>query len=476
MYYLSMVVVITSLGIVLGWLVGLWLGKINTELYADFFKFPFIYFQPSATTFTISSSITLLAAIIGTSQAVRNASMLPPAEAMRLPAPPIFKKHNKKDNSLFSWLDQPSRIILRQIARWPVRSLFTSLGIAMSVAVLVMSLQWSDSIKAIINTYFYTAQLQDITVLLADSKHKSVLHEIKHLPGVLHAEPAREVSAEINSGHRFHRGSVSGVPKNARLTPVYDNHRGLITVPDEGAVLGSALAEKLAVTIGDTIEIKLLEGHRPETSLLVVDVIDTYIGMPVYIRLENLNTLMSEPQQVDTANILIDKNYQPSLFKELKKTPIVSAVMVKDGAISTFEDTMAETIMIFISFFTMFACALAFGLVYNSTRIALSERGRQLATLRVLGFSTMEISYILLGEMALFVLFSLPFGCVIGYGFAYFVTGLMENELFRIPTIVYPISYGISMVIILIAAAISAAIVQAKINHLNLLEVLKTRE
>ena len=476
LYYLTMVVLITSIGILLGWGIGLWLGKINTELYAAFFKFPFLFFQPSISTFAISAFITLAAALIGTSRAVRSASSLPPAEAMRPPAPPVFKKHSDKENRILSWLDQPTRIILRQIFRWPLRSFLTSLGIAMSVGVLVMSLQWSDSIRTIIDTYFYNSQRQDITMLLADSENSRVMHEIKHLPGVLQTEPARMISAEFTSGYRFHRGSVSGVPDKAILNPVYDNERGLISIPTDGLVLGSALAKKLDAVIGDSIQVKFLQGRRPEVSLPIVDVIDTYIGMPAYLRLESLNSIMKEPQQIDMVNILVDSNQQIALFKELKKTPKVSAVMVKEGAIKTFENTMAETILIFISFFTLFACALAFGLVYNSTRISLSERGRELATLRVLGFSTMEISYILLGEMALFVVISLPLGCLTGYGLAWMIVTLMDNELYRIPVIVFPDSYGISMSIILVAAIISATIVQSKISRLNLLEVLKTRE
>lgn len=476
LHYFLMVLIITSIGIVLGWGIGLWLGKINTELYAAFFKFPFLFFRPSVSTFAISALITLVAALIGTSRAVQRASTLPPAEAMRPPAPPIFKKHTFKESRVFSWLDQPTRIILRQIGRWPFRSLLTSLGIAMSVGVLVMSLQWSDSIRSIIATYFYEAQRQDITVVLADSESSAVVHEVMHFPGVLQIEPARMISAELSSGHRYHRGSVSGVPDNALLSPVYDNNRGVISIPNEGVILGSALANKLEVTVGDVIQIKLLDGRRPQITIPIVDVIDTYIGMPAYMALNALNRIMKEPLQVDMVNILVDKNQQKSLFQELKKTPKVSAVIVKEGAIKTFENTMAETILIFISFFTMFACALAFGLVYNSTRIALSERGRELATLRVLGFSNMEISYILLGEMALFVLVSLPIGCLAGYGLAWMIVTLMENELYRIPIIIFPDSYGISMSIILIAAIVSATIVQSKINHLNLLEVLKTRE
>ena len=476
LHYYLMVVVITFFGIFLGWGVGLWLGLINTKIYAAFFKFPFLFFQPSVSTFAISAFITLAAVLIGTSRAVRNASSLPPAEAMRPPAPPIFKRHTSRENPIFSWLDQPSRIILRQIVRWPLRSLFTCFGIALSVGVLVMSLQWSDSITSIINTYFYKAQRQDVTLMLIDTEHHTVINEVKHLPGVLQTEPARMVSAEFFSGHKFHRGAVSGIPQNALLAPVYDNRKGLVSIPEHGVVVGSALAKKLNVDIGDFMQVKFLDGRRPELSLLIVNVIETYIGMPVYMALDTLNRIMKEPQQVDMVNIMVDANYQNALFKELKNTPKVSAVMVKEGAIKTFENTMAETILIYISFFTMFACALAFGLVYNSTRIALSERGRELATLRVLGFSSMEISYILLGEIALFVLISLPLGCLAGYGLAWMIVTLMENELYRIPVIIFPDSYGISMSIILLAAVVSATIVQSKIKHLNLLEVLKTRE
>ena len=476
LHYFLMVILITSLGIMLGWGVGLWLGKINTEIYAAFFKFPFLFFQPSVSTFVISAFITLVAVLIGTSRAVRNASTLPPAEAMRPPAPPIFKRHTSKENRIFSWLDQPSRIILRQIVRWPLRSLFTCFGIALSVGVLVMSLQWSDSISSIIDTYFYKAQRQDVTLMLNDTEDHTVINEVRHLPGVLQTEPARMVSAEFTSGHKFHRGSVSGVPKNALLAPVYDNKMGLVSIYEHGVVIGSALAKKLNVGRGDFVQVKFLDGRRPELSLLIVNVIETYIGMPAYMALETLNRIMKEPQQVDMVNIMVDANYQSTLFKELKNTPKISAVMVKQGAIKTFENTMAETILIYISFFTMFACALAFGLVYNSTRIALSERGRELATLRVLGFSSMEISYILLGEMALFVLISLPLGCLAGYGLAAMIVALMENELYRLPVIIFPDSYGISMSIILVAAVVSATIVQSKIKHLNLLEVLKTRE
>ena len=476
LHYSLMVIVITFFGIILGWGIGAWLGRYNTQLYSEFFRFPFLYFKPNLSTFVISATITLIAALAGTGRAVRRAVLLPPAEAMLPPAPPIFHQRRIKSNGWASWLDQPTRIILRQISRWPARSLFTTVGIALSVGVLIMSLQWVDSIREIIGTYFYDAQQQDITVALVDVEQKRILNEFDRLPGVLHTEPARMVSAEFYAGHRFHRGAISGVPEKAFLVPVYDNKRGALPIPNDGLVVGSTLAKKLSVKSGDLVQVNILDGRRPKLNIPVVDIIDTYIGMPAYLSLNSLNRVMKETQQVGLVNLRVDTSYQQDLYKELKKTPKVSAVMVKEGAVGTFEDTMAETILIFVSFFTMFACALAFGLVYNSTRVALSERGRELATLRVLGFYKLEISYILLGEMALFVVVSLPLGCLAGFGLAWLITALMGNELYRIPLVIYPDSYGISMSIILLAALVSAAFVQLRINRLDLIEVLKTRE
>ena len=475
-HYFLMVISITTIGIVIGWGVGAWLGKYNTELYSIFFSFPFLFFRPELSTFLISALITLVAVLIGTFRAVRRASLLPPAEAMRPPAPPVFKKHISEEHDWLSWLDQPTRIILRQIGRWPFRSLFSTISIALAIGVLVMTFQWIDSIREIVSTYFYDAQRQNLSVALAESENKRILHEFDRLPGVLQTEPARIIAAEFYAGHRFHRGSLNGVDQHARLSPIYDNSRGILPVPKDGLVVGSLLAEKLGVKVGDSMQVKLLDGRRPRVDVPIVDIFDTYIGMPAYLSIESLNSYLNEYQQIDIIHLSIDEAYEEVLYKELKRTPQVSAVLVKQAAINTFEDTMAETILIFVSFFTMFACALAFGLVYNSTRIALSERGRELATLRVIGFSQLEISYILLGEIALFIVVSLPLGCVAGYGLAWMITSLVENELYRIPLVIQPESYGISMAIILFAAILSAAIVQLRINRLNLLEVLKTRE
>jgi putative ABC transport system permease protein len=475
-HYARMVMAISAVGILFGWIIGTWLGRYNTGVYAEFYRFPFLYYKPSLFTFALSALISLIAALIGSMRAVHKAATLPPAEAMQPPSPPVYRQSKNFITVLLSWLDQPTRIIFRQLARWPIRSMLTSIGIACSVGVLIMALQWFDAIRQIIDVYFYNAQRQDITIGLTSAKGDEVVYEIRHLPGVLNVEPARIVSAEFHVGNRSHRGSIQGILPDAILSPVHDVQRGIVSVYPDGLSLNSMLAKKLAVSVGDSIRVHILEERRPEIVIPVVDIFESYIGMPAYMNLYALNRHLNEGRQIEYASLLIDKKYEAKLFSKLKEYPVIAAVTLRQAAVDTFNNTMAETLIIFVTFFVSFACALAFGLVYNSTRIALSERGRELATLRVLGFTRTEISYILLGEIGILVVISLPIGCFVGYSLAWVMTSSFETELFRVPLVINHSTYGKAILITLAAATFSSLVVRRRLDRLNLIKVLKTRE
>jgi putative ABC transport system permease protein len=475
-HYARLVMAITAVGIVLGWLVGAWFGKVSTGLYAEFYRFPLLIYAPQPSTFAIGALVSLGAALAGTFGSLRRAAMLPPAETMRPPAPTLYRRTRLSTSRIATWLDQPTRIILRQIVRWPGRSLLTSAGIALSVGVLVMALQWIDSINHIVQVYFFDTQRQDMMVGLVEAQSDTVAHELAHLPGVLSVEPMRIVSAYLRHGNRSHRGALTGVPPDAQLQRVYDAGGYVVPLPPGGVVLGTKLAEKLGVTTGDTLQVDVLEGRRPQLQIPVVGVFETYIGIPAFIDLATLNRLLQERPSLEYANLLVDDAARPALYAALKAMPEISAVMLREAAISTFHDTLAETLLIYISFFAMFACTLGFGVVYNSTRIALSERGRELATLRVLGFSRAEISYILLGEVALLILIGLPLGCLAGQGLAWLMTTAFETELYRVPLIIELSTYGTAVLVALLATAASAALVRRRLDRLDLVAVLKTRE
>ncbi len=477
LHYTKLVLGMALVGIVVGAVVGGWFGRINTRMYADVFRFPLLLYRPSPSAFAIAAGLSLLAALAGAMASVRRATRLPPAQAMQPPAPPAFRAGRMVRSRAGRWLDQPTRIILRNIARWPMRAALTSIGIASSVALLVLALQWNDSLDYLAQSYFFDAQRQQVMVGLAEAQSTTVLREFDHMPGVLAVEPMRIVSADLSVGPITHRGALSGIAEHASLQPIFDDdRRTAVPVPADGLVLGTMLADKLGVGIGDQVWVQILEGRRPNVQLPVVDLVKTYIAMPAYIHIRALHRLLKERPSVEYVSLLVDRNQESQLYRKLKSLPLVAAVMLRQAAIDSFYNNVVANMMVFISMFSALACALGFGVAYNSTRIALSERGRELATLRVLGFSRGETSYILLGEVAVLIVCALPLGCLLGW----LLTGVMaesfNTELFRVPLIIEPSTYGMAVVIALAATAVSAAIVRRRVDRLNLIEVLKTRE
>jgi putative ABC transport system permease protein len=232
----------------------------------------------------------------------------------------------------------------------------------------------------------------------------------------------------------------------------------------------------LLVRPGDRITVEVLEGRRPTFEVPVVSTFETYIGSPAYMDIRALNRLMHERETVNSVHLRLDQNQQARFYRELKLVPQVSAVTLKQAAVDTFYETLAKTLLIFIGFFVVFASTLAFGVTYNAARIALSERGRELATLRVLGFTRREISYILLGEIGFLTFVALPVGCVLGYGLGALLLSAFKTELYRIPMAIQMETLGLAVLIILSATLFSAFLVRRRLDTLDLIAVLKTRE
>jgi putative ABC transport system permease protein len=477
LHYTKVVLGIALLGVAIGAVLGTWFGRVNTELYADVFRFPLLLYRTSPSAFAIAGSASVAAALSGAALSVRRAVRLPPAQAMQPPAPPTFHRSRLATARVGRWLDQPTRIVLRNIARWPLRSAATSLGVAASVALLVLALQWHDCLDYLAQSYFFDAQRQHVMIGLAEARGEDVVRDFMHLPGVMAAEPMRIVRADLSSGPITHRGSLSGVPAGARLQPIYDDARkSEVPAPLEGLVLGSYLAEKLGVDIGDDVWVDVLEGRRPTARLPVVDIVETYLAMPAYLGIEALDRLLKEGPRVEYVSLLVDRLQEAELYRELKRLPVASGVMLRQAAIDSFHETVVEHLMVFITMFSALACVLGFGVAYNSARIALSERGRELATLRVLGFTRGEISYILLAEVGLLICLGLPVGCLLGRLLSRLMAAMFDTELFRVPLVIEPSTYGAAVAIALGAALLSAVIVRRRVDRLDLIEVLKTRE
>lgn len=475
-HYIKFIIGMVVLGLLAGCVTGGWLGRGLTEIYTQFYRFPFLYFRLDAGVFGGAVLISLSAALIGGLGAVIRAVRLPPAEAMAPPAPPSYKRGFLQRLPLVDALDQPTRMILRHLTRWPVRSGLTVLGIALALSLLLSSMYWLDAIEHMIDVQYNQAERQDVTVTLTEPQSYRAVDALRHASGVMAVQPYRSVAARLRFGHRTKLVSVTGAISGATINRVLDVRSHALELPQDGLVISQKLAEIIGAKAGDTITVEVLEGRRPVVSVRIAKTFENYLGTLAYMRIDALNRLLLEGPTVSGAYILSDANAAAALHRQLKDLPQVAGVTLRDTAVKAFRDTIGDTMNFIVGFYVLFAGLLTFGVVYNSARISLSERGRELASLRVLGFTRFEISYILLGELAALTCIALPLGCGLGYGLCWIMSTAFETELYRIPLHVDRATFGYAAGIVLIAVVISGLVVRQRIDALDLIAVLKTRE
>jgi len=475
-HYLKMSLVITAVGIAIGFVAGTWLGHGLTVMYADFFHFPFLIFHRGWDIYVISAGVTALAATAGAAKAVYSVVTLPPAVAMSPPAPTGYAHIGIERLAVFKIYTQLTMMALRHMIRWPVRTGFTILGVALSVSLLVTSFFMIDSVEFMIDATFFRSDRQDATVTFTDERPFRVLQDVERLPGVLRAEPIRNTPARLRHGHLHRKLAIQGKPPGTDLSRVLDLDLNPVVLADSGLILGEKVADLLNVNVGDDVEIEVLEGKRVKRTLPVSQIIQSYLGLSVFMDLDALNEMLDESPSVSSVHIDYDTAKLEELFTAIKGLPAVSAIASQRAALAKFRETLAQNIYIMTAVYITLSVIIAFGVVYNSARIQLSERVREFASLRVLGFTRAEVSRVMLTELVILILLAIPLGCVIGYGFAKLVIVSFESDLYRIPFIISSQTYAFSSLVVMAAAIASALIVRRRIDRLDLIKALKTRE
>ena len=475
-HYSKLMLIIVATGVLLGFAAGAWLGRGLTEMYTEFFRFPFLYYKIDPATFATAALVSFGAGVFGTLGAVRQAARLPPAVAMQPAPPPTYRKTLLERIGLASHMSQVGRMVLRQIMRRPVRSGLTVLGMSMAVAILISTMFMLDAIDVVIEVQFNSIKRQDVTVSLVEARPARVIQDFTAMPGVLRVEPVRAVPVRIRNGHLSRRTAVIGMEPDAELARLLDRDLQPITLPSEGLVVSSILSSALGVGRGDSVIVEAMEGRRPSARIRIAAVIEEYIGSSAYMNLAALNRFMSDSPMVSLAYLQTDPLFAEELYADLKNTPAVAGVTVEAAQVDIFRETLAENMLLMNSFNIIFAGLIAFGVVYNSARISLSERGRELASLRVLGFTRREVSTILLGEFAVLTLAAIIPGFAIGYGLSWMMALSLDTELFRIPHVIARGSYGYAAFVVMSAALLTGLVVGRRINRLDLVAVLKTRE
>jgi len=475
-HYTKLMLLIVALGLAGGLALGVWLGRGMSAVYTEFYRFPFLRYRLEPAVIVLAALVSVVAGLTGTLVSVRRAARLPPAQAMRPETPPVYRATIIERLGLQRWLAQPSRMIARHIERRPVKSLLTIAGIASACSIVMVSNFQQGSVQYMIDIQYGMSQRQDLAVTFTEPTSYHALYSLLGLQGVQRAEGYRAVPAQLRFEHRSYRTSIEGVQPDGQLYRVLDDRLRRIDLPSAGVVLTDYLGELLEVHPGDVLTVEVLEGARPILRVPVVGLAKQWIGVSAFMQRSALNRLMGEGDAISGAYLAIDSRYRDQIYTKLKAMPRVAGTVVREAAIQSFYQTVEETILYFTLIAAMLGAVIAFGVVYNSARIALSERSRELASLRVLGFSHAEISYILLGELALLTLAALPLGGLFGWSLCAYLSIQFRSDLYRIPLVVYPDTYAFAAAIVLGSACVSGVLMWRKLKHLDLIGVLKTRE
>jgi putative ABC transport system permease protein len=476
LHYAGMVLVIVAVGAAGGVLLGWWLGRALSGLYLEFYRFPELEYALGLDTVVFAVGVTAVAALGGTLYAVWQAVSLQPARAMQPEPPATYRETLVERLGLKDVFDQPTRMILRHLERRPLKAVLSVLGIGAAVAILMTGIFFGDAVDYMVDVQFNRAQRQDLTVTFTGPTADAALYELRGLRGVTAAEPFRSVPVRFRHEHRSYRVGIEGLSPRPTLRRPLTEALQPVALPAEGVVLSDYVADQLAVEPGDTLTVEVLEGGRPTRRVVVAGRTRQFVGVGTYMQIEALNRLVREGRTVSGAYLALDPRYEDETVSALTQRPRVASVQLQGRALQSLLDTMGDTVLTFTFVMTLFAGAIAFGVIYNAARIALAERARELASLRVLGLTRGEIGYVLLGELALLTLLAIPVGFALGYGLCYGTVVSAQTELFRVPLVVSRGTYAFAATVALVAALVSGVVVWSRLGRLDLIEVLKTRE
>jgi putative ABC transport system permease protein len=474
-HYIEFVLLIAVVGILIGMIAGTWLGAGIAQMYARFFSFPYLAFTRNPQIYGLAAIVTLASAIGGAVHAVGTVVRLPPAVAMAPPAPATYRQRMGWVRKLIR-LRQTGVMVARHLFRWPFRTASSILGVAMAVAILVASLWSFGSINYMIDITFFRTDRQDAQVVFAAPEPQRTLFAARRMPGVMVAEPFRMVSARISHLQVSKKLGIVGHPAGSQLSRVLGADLRPMVLPDDGLVLSEALADALGVRPGDLVTVEVLEGRRPTVTLRVSGISLGFVGLGAAMDIGALNRLMGEDALVSGLNLMIDESQSPAFYAAAKAAPKTELITITALMLSRFRQTLAENITVMITVYTTLATIIAVGVVYNFSRIALSEQGRELASLRVLGFTNREVAGVLFAELAAVVLLAQPIGWLIGYGIGLAMVAAFSSDLYRVPFVVGREVFATASLVVLAAALVSALAIRGRINNLDMIKVLKTRE
>jgi putative ABC transport system permease protein len=475
-HYIQFAGLIAGLGVVAGLAMSVAIGRGMLGLYDEVFRFNSLDYFTAPWLVGASFGIAALAAAAGTWRAIHAVVSLRPAQAMQPPSPPHYRATLIERMGLGRRVSTGALMVIRNMERRPLRAAFTVVGVAMAIALQISGAFWIDAIAHIMDVQYRQVQQGDVLVNFRRPVPPSVTRDLQRMPGVLDAETYRTESVRLRfNGHTVDT-AMMGIQPEARLFRVVDEQRGAVAMPEHGVVLSAMLARELGAGVGDRLALEFRLWNQTQAEVEVVDIVQTMFGKLIYMALPAMNAVARDGDGVADAALQIDPLAMDAFWTAVKSAPVINSVFDKASSLESFQRTTSRNMGVFSGILTLFAGAMAVGIVYNSARISLSERAWELASLRVLGMTRAEVSVLLLAELGAELLVALPLGAFAGWALATLMMALMSSDAIDFPVVIERSTYASAAFIVLAAGVASALLVRRKIDRLDLVAVLKVRE
>ena len=475
-HYLQLALFVAVGGAALGCMLGVVLGRMMVPVYTTYYKLPFLLFRLEFTSFASGIFLSLGVACLGGFVALRGVVGLTPAEAMRPPTPPDFSRSLSFQHGLLQRLDQPTRMVVRRLLRQPFRTIGAVSGIAAGMALSLSMLIIYEGFDQAIDQTFNVVDRSDATVSFVSNAPKKTIYELERMPGISVAEPVRFVPVVFRNGVRSYKGSITGLAPEPELNRALDAALRPIVLPSEGIILSIPLAKILGVGIGDYLTLEIREGRKPVVTIRVAGLADSLIGSPAFMDLEALGRHAGDAERLSGAFISIIDGRESKVYSDLRDTPAVAGISLRSEAEKAFKKVMDEGAGSARFVLGLMAFAITFGIVYNVARVTKDESARDLASLRVMGFSHNEASFVLLGELAVVTFVALPIGIALGSQLSHQIAEGFSTDLYQVPVVYAPKAIGSSIIVVVVATVISGWLVQRGLRRTDITLALKTRE
>lgn len=476
-HYLGIVTAVMVPGILLGILGGSALGRQLMLVYGNVFRLPALEFRIPTSLLLVAVTVAAGSAGLGAWLAVRAAVRLPPAEAMRPPAPARYQRGLWERLGLATLFGPVAMMVVREVLRRPLRTLSSSLGIAGAIALLILGRFGWDSVSFYFETIFGREQRQDISVVFTRPIDPRAAAELSRFPGVIKAEGVRAVPVRALFEQRHRDVVLFGLPDGASLRRLLTRQGAAQSLPEQGVVITQTLADVLGLRVGERIELEVREGQRQRVRPVVTALLDEANGLQIYAPRELVAQLSGDVGAVSSVLLRVEPSQLGRVEERLRGSPQVLDVSDTKSDVQRLRAMNASFMNVWTFVAIVLSGSVIFGVNYNNARIALAARSRDLASLRVLGYSRREVGAVLLGSLAVEVGLAIPAGLWLGKAWAVkFMSMSVDPETFRWSAVVAPPTYAMATIVTLVAAVASATWVRRSLDELDLIAVLKTRE